>query len=116
MKRKQVFETLEPPPFGLERLRARMAERRRRVSPLVLVGVLASALVVLLAWPKTPGVDLVARARASAAAPMVGLTASEDVMALGQTGVLRVPSQNPDVVLYRVDSLEPVASTSPNGR
>jgi hypothetical protein len=65
MKREQLFETLEPPPFGLERLRARMAERRRRVSPLVFVGVVASALVGLLVWPKTPGIDLVALARAS---------------------------------------------------
>ena len=105
MKREQVFEELEPPPFGLERLRARMAERRRRVSPLVLVGVVASALVVLLAWPKTPGVDLVALARASAAAPMVGVRSADDVTALEETGVLRLPSQNPDVSLYRVASL-----------
>ena len=105
MKREQVFESLEPPPFGLERLRARLAERRRRVSPLVLVGVLASALVVVLAWPKTQGVDLVALARASAAAPMVGVTSGDDVTALAETGVLRLPSQNPDVVLYRVASL-----------
>lgn len=113
MKRKQVFEELEPPPFGLERLRARMVERRRRVSPLVLVGVVASALVVLLAWPKSPRVDLVALARASAAAPMVGVAALDDVTALDQTGVLRMPSQNPDVVLYRVSSLRREPSSSP---
>lgn len=106
MKRKQVFEELEPPPFGLERLRARMTARRRRVSPLVLVGLMASALVVLLAWPKTPGVDLVALARLSTAAPMVGVSSLDDVTALEQTGVLRMPSQNPDVVVYRVASLE----------
>jgi len=116
MKRTQVFEELEPPPFGLERLRARLSERRRRGSPLVLVGVLASALVVVLAWPRSRGVDLVALARASSAAPMVGVSSLDDVIALEQTGVLRLPSQNPDVVLYRVDSLEPVASTSPNAR
>lgn len=113
MKRKQVFEELEPPPFGLERLRARMHERRQRVSPLVLVGVVASALVVLLAWPKTPNVDLVAMARASSAAPMVGVTSLEDVTALDETGVLRLPSQNPDVVLYRVASLQQEPSASP---
>lgn len=106
MKREQVFEPLEPPPFGLERLRARLAERRRRVSPLVLAGVVASALVVLFVWPKTPGVDLVALARSSAAAPMVGVRSLEDVSALDETGVLRLPSQNPDVVLYRVASLQ----------
>jgi hypothetical protein len=113
MKRKQVFEELEPPPFGLERLKARMTERRRRMSPLVLVGVMASALVVLLAWPKTPGVDLVALARASSAAPMVGVSSLDDVTALEQTGVLRMPSQNPDVVLYRVASLQQEPSAPP---
>jgi hypothetical protein len=106
MKRQQVFEELEPPPFGLERLRARMRDRRRRVSPLVLVGVMASALVVLLVWPKAPRVDLVALARGSAAGPLVGVSSLEDVTALEKTGVLRMPSQNPDVVLYRVASLE----------
>ena len=113
MKREQVFEELEPPAFGLERLRARMAERRRRVSPLVLVGVVASALVVLLAWPKAARVDLVALARLSSAAPLVGVSSLEDVTALDETGVLRLPSQNPDVVLYRVASLEQEPSAPP---
>ncbi|MBE2253897.1 MAG: hypothetical protein IAE78_30490 [Myxococcus sp.] len=106
MKKREVFEVLEPPPFGLERLRARLSSRRRPVSALVLAGAALGAVVVLMASPGRSGVDLVSLARGSAAAAMVADVQVPEVVGLGQTGALRVPTQNDDVVLYRVASLD----------
>ncbi len=112
MKRSQVFEVLEPPPFGLERLRARRDEQPRRLGTLVLVGLATCACLVLLRWPRPSAVDLVSLARATSAAPMMGHAVLSEVTALDNTGVLALPSTDPQVSLYRVASLEPLEQPS----
>lgn len=104
MKHDEVFEVLEPPPHGLTRLRARMAARRaRRVLGPALVGSLAALLVVLF-FPRDEAVDL----RASYAASVFN-AGGPPVTALDGSAVAveRMPSSNPQVVLYRISSLSP---------
>lgn len=103
MKHDDVFEVLEPPPHGLTRLRARMAARRaRRVLWPALVFSLAALLVLLFLPPREPPVDLRASYAASVfnarGAPVTALDGSA-------VAVERMPSSNPQVVLYRVSSL-----------
>ncbi len=100
MKRNEVFEVIEPPPFGLERLRARMAEQRRAPTKWVLAGALATLLLVLVWWPRTAPVDLVGATRGFLSEP------AHDVTSLDATGaVLELPSSNPEVILARVATL-----------
>lgn len=101
MKRHEVFEVVEPPPFGLERLRARMAEQRRAPTKWVLAGAVATLLLVFVVWPRSAPVDLVGATSAFFVAP------TRDVSPLDvSTGaVLELPSSNPEVILARVASL-----------
>jgi hypothetical protein len=103
MKRNEVFEVIEPPPFGLERLRARMAEQRRAPTRWVLVGAVATLVLVLVWWPRTGAVDLVGATSGFLSEP------TRDVTSLDAStgGVLELPSSNPDVILARVATLEP---------
>lgn len=103
MKRNEVFEVVEPPPFGLERLRARMAEQRRAPTKWVLVGAVATLVLVLVWWPRTASVDLVGATSSFFNEP------SRDVTSLdaSTSAVLELPSSNPDVILARVATLEP---------
>lgn len=100
MRRDEVFERLAPPPFGLERLRAQMEARRSVVARrLVLVMALATVVVTLVAWPKPKAVDLVGEAAGLLDAPSA-------VSGLGGTAVQPVSTENPDVVIARVASLD----------
>lgn len=102
MKRNEVFEVIEPPPFGLERLRARMAEQRRGPTRWVLAGAVAT-LVLVLVWPRTGAVDLVGATSGFLSEPTRDVTSLDT-----STGaVLELPSSNPDVILARVATLEP---------
>lgn len=96
------FEILEPPPGGLTRLKAAMAGRRAvRIWQPVLAGVLAVALIAFALFAKVQGrVDLVEAARRAA---LIG----EPVVVRGEAAVLRVPSSNPRVLVYRVAMLDP---------
>ena len=109
MKSANVFEPIEPPPGGLTRLRVSMSEPRRpfRWSP-VLAGALAVALLCVgRAWILTrDNVDLVAEMRDS----IFSETANAEPVALGRgqpAALQRLPSGNPQVVLYRVAMLDP---------
>ena len=103
MKRNEVFEVVEPPPFGLERLRARMAEQRVAPTRWVLVGAVATVLLVLVFWPRSPAVNLVSATSSFLSEPTRDVTSLDP-----STGaVLELPSSNPDVILARVASLEP---------
>lgn len=99
MKRREVFEQLEPPPFGLERLRARLETERSKAPRLVLVASAVAAVLVAVLWPRPEAIDLTAS---------LGLASTVEVAPLdpGTTAVLALPSSNPDVVLVRVSSLE----------
>lgn len=101
MKRNEVFEVVEPPPFGLERLRARLGEQRRAPTKWVLAGAMATLLLVLVWWPRETPVDLVGATSSFFNAPTRDVT-SLDV----STGaVLELPSSNPEVILARVSTL-----------
>ncbi len=101
MKRSELFEQHEPPPFGLERLRARMTEDRLALARrLVLVTALASGVVVaVLARPRTKPIELTPSAEALLRSP-------NDVEGLAGTVVAPMASSNPNVVLVRVSTLE----------
>ena len=102
MKRNEVFEVVEPPPFGLERLRARIAEQRRTPTRWVLVGAVATVLLLVF-WPRSPAVNLVGATSSFLSEPTRDVTSLDP-----STGaVLELPSSNPDVILARVASLEP---------
>ena len=98
MKRDALFEVLEPPPGGLTRLRARMAAS----SPLRWwpVGAVAAGVMVVLlvALPRGPKVDLVSGSRDwfEAGAPAV--------LGLEGTRVVQVPTSRDDVVMAQVVS------------
>ena len=98
-----LFPVIEPPPGGLTRLRAAMAERRKTPAwQPVLAGVAALLLVVLAVFTNTQGrVDL-----AGLADRAVYDGASGQVL-LTNGVAMRVPSSNPRVVLYRVATLDP---------
>lgn len=113
MKRDELFEVLEPPPHGLTRLRARLAARRaRRLLWPALVSSLAALLVVLFV-PREQPVDL----RAALADSVFGAE-GPPVSALDGSAlaVERLPSSNPQVVLYRVASLTSDAAFAPSPR
>lgn len=106
MKRDEIFRQLEPPPFGLERLRARMErERGARGRRVVAFAVLASAVVVVVGWPRRPSVDLLEAARHTAVESLV-VGSQAPVEALERTSVAPLESSDPSVVLYRVSSVE----------
>lgn len=101
MKRNEVFEVIEPPPFGLERLRARMAEQRRAPTKWVLAGAMATLLLVIVWWPRATPVDLVGATRGFLSEPTQNVTTLD-----AETGaVLELPSSNPEVILARVATL-----------
>jgi hypothetical protein len=102
MKHDDVFEVLEPPPGGLTRLRARVSERTSRRRAALSLATAVGAVCVLVLWVKpAPPPPLWVAAQALVAPP------SEPVEARGATAVEQLPSSNPQVVIYRVSSLEP---------
>ncbi|MDP1829401.1 MAG: hypothetical protein Q8L48_39410 [Archangium sp.] len=110
MKRGDVFEVLEPPPHGLTRLRGKLASRRvNRVLWPALVMAVAAALVLFFI-PREAPVDLRQRLVGGVFGPGSGPPVSAlDGRALG---LERLPSGNPQVVVYRVAVLEAGASTA----
>ena len=98
------FEILEPPPGGLTRLKAAMAERRTvRVWQPVLAGALALLLVAVALFARSQErADLVGDVRGS-----VFGTVAAPVVVRGDAAAQRLPSSNPNVVLYRVATLDP---------
>lgn len=108
MKKQQVFEVLEPPPHGLTRLKARLREERRarwtaRTVLATVVGV-AVALAVVVSRPEAAPLKLVARDGVTAGLLGLAPAAGDPVTVLdaSQAAAVRLPSSNPDVVLYRV--------------
>ncbi len=114
-KRNGLFETLDPPPGGLPKLRERIegdARWRKRGRPAL--GVSAGLLVVVLVgWvvsilPEEQDIptefDLVRIHLGQLPAPSEALTISDPHS--GQTAVRRVPLETDDVVFYLVDSVE----------
>ena len=110
-----LFETLDPPPGGLPKLRERLegdARWRRRGRPAL--GVSAGLLVVVfVVWivfiPSEeqdipPEFDLMRIHLGQLPAPSEALTISAPHN--GQTAVRRVPLETDDVVFYLVDSVE----------
>lgn len=108
MKRDELFEALEPPPHGLTRLRGKLATRRahRLLRPALVLAFAAA--VALLFVPRAPPVDWSTELQGSLTGSLVGQGGGgEPVSALdGQAlGLERLPSSNPQVVLYRVAML-----------
>lgn len=101
MKPGELFEVLEPPPHGLTRLRARMAARRanRLLWPALVLAVAAA--VVLLFVPREQPVDLLVPLAASVFGANVGAPPASALDGQ-ELGLERMPSSNPNVVLYRV--------------
>ena len=110
-----LFETLDPPPGGLPKLRERLegdVRWRRRGRPAL--GVSAGLLVVVLVgWVVSlpseeqdipPEFDLVRIHLGQLSAPSETLTISDPLS--GQTAVRRVPLETDDVVFYLIDSVE----------
>ena len=110
-----LFETLDPPPGGLPKLRERLegdARWRRRGRPAL--GVSAGLLVVVVVgWVVSspseeqdipPEFDLVRIHLGQLPPPSEALTIPETRR--GQTAVRRVPLETDDVVFYLVDSVE----------
>jgi hypothetical protein len=109
MKRSDVFEVREPPPYGWTRLKASLDERQRARWPWALVALGALAVMLLI----------MAMPRGRAVAPEVqrATLAAIEVTSRGYVGepvamraesngaVLRVPSDDPQVVMYRVAML-----------
>ena len=96
MKKRELFEVLEPPPYGWARLSARLEARSQPRWQLALGAAFAVAMVICgtltsqLPRPIEPPVP-------SEPVAIVG----------GGAALLRLPSSNPNVVLYRLASLEP---------
>jgi hypothetical protein len=112
MKRGDLFEELEPPPGGLTRLRSRLKEQRRRgLGRPALAFALALALVAAAFGAlRTQPVDLRPAVRGSVTAGLIGVDAAGPsvVLEAGQpAGLQRLPSANPNVVLYRVAAIDP---------
>jgi len=105
MKKSELFETLEPPPYGWARVSARLEVRRQPRWQLALAAAFALAIVIsgtlTSDQPQTvevfPGLAL-------------GLDAPEATEPVAITGgsaaLLRLPSSNPKVVMYRLASLD----------
>lgn len=106
-----LFPVIEPPPGGLTRLRAAMAERRKTPAwPPLLAGVAALLLVVVALFGSPQGhVDLAGLAERAVYDGGAG------TLVLTNGAALRVPSSNPRVVLYRVATFdEPASAPTPS--
>lgn len=103
MKRDELFEVVEPPPFGLSRLRRALVVRQAAaVRRWVLAGAAACGLVALAAWQARPSVDASEVTRDAWAAWRGVQGQTEPARGLGETALLRLPSARPDVAVYRV--------------
>ncbi len=108
MKRSDVFEVREPPPHGWTRLKARLEERRPARWPWAVVATGAVALIVLFALPRPGRIDPALQERCTGRARgNVDPGSNEPVTFAGDArgAVLRVSSQDAQVVMYRVAML-----------
>lgn len=112
--RPNPFETLEPPPGGLARLRSRIErDRRRRRLALGLQGAVAGAVVVgLLAWvtgiprsPAPPMPELEPARLALGLSPTPAEVVSISPARRHEMAAVRVAVPTQRVVIYRVASL-----------
>ncbi len=108
MKRSELFERLEPPPHGWTRLAARLSERRAPRWRPALGAAFAVAVVVLGTLtsrePVAP-VDLLPAVLADPAeAAALGVEVKQEPVAVldRNAAVMRLPSSNPQVVMYRL--------------
>jgi hypothetical protein len=110
VKREEIFEVLEPPPYGWTRLEARLSERRGARWPLAVAAVALAAasllIAVVLAWPRTQAVDLSVEISRSSAAASFGLGEDTRTLAVRTGAAEALPSSDPNVVLYRVAMVE----------
>jgi hypothetical protein len=111
VKREEIFDVLEPPPYGWTRLEARLSERRGARWPLALPAVALAAtasllIAVVLAWPRTQAVDLSVEISRSSAAASFGLGEDTRTLAVRTGAAEALPSSDPNVVLYRVAMVE----------
>jgi hypothetical protein len=116
MKRREVFEVLEPPSHGWTRLKARLEERPRRRWRWAVAIAAAALLLAVIVWPKRPAeVSVVAELARSAAGPSFGVAPQGRALAVIEGAAERLPSSDPSVVLYRVAMVEaaPAEDTSP---
>ena len=115
MKRRDVFEVLEPLPGGLTRLRAHLPKRHRsRVwAPALAAGLAAALMVVGGTWSRggEQPEDLIGAVRDSVFEREL---AEPVTLEAGQAGALqRLPSSTPQVLLYRVAMLDPSMAPPP---
>jgi hypothetical protein len=108
MKKSELFQVVEPPAYGWARLSARLSERRQPAWRPALGAVFAVAVVVLgtltSRLPVEP-VNLLPLALADpASAAALGLEVPQEPVAVvgGNAAVMRLPSSNPQVVMYRL--------------
>ena len=98
MKKRELFEVLEPPAYGWARLSARLETRSQPRWQLALGAAFAAAMVIC----GTLTSELPRRVE-----PLEAPVPSEPVAIVGGgAALLRLPSSNPNVVLYRLASLE----------
>lgn len=108
MKRSELFEAVEPPPYGWSRMSARLSERRQPVWRPALGAVFAVAIVVagtLTSRVPVLPVNLLPLALADpASAATLGLDVPQEPVAVvgGNAAVMRLPSSNPQVLMYRL--------------
>ena len=111
MKRAELFERIDPPPGGLAALRERLDARssRRFVPLLAIAGAAAVVLFFVLGRPRP---DAAARARthvdtsevALGLAPMPAERVAIADDARGTTALVAVPTKDPNVAFYWVQS------------
>ncbi|HEY8079880.1 MAG TPA: hypothetical protein VIF62_37370 [Labilithrix sp.] len=115
MKREDLFEPIDPPPGGLAALRERLDSRspRRRFVPLLALAGAAAAVVLFFVLGR-PRTDVAARARthvdtsevALGLAPMPSDRVAIADDARGTTALIAVPTKDPNVSFYWVQSTE----------
>jgi hypothetical protein len=102
VKREEIFEAMEPPPYGWTRLEARLNARRARRWPWAVVAAAALLLVTFLAWPRAAAVDVTLEIARSSAAASFGLGGDTRTLAVRTGAAEALPSSDANVVLYRI--------------
>jgi hypothetical protein len=111
MKTSELFEVLEPPPHGWTRLSTRLTEHRTPLWRPALGAAFAVAVVVLGTLtthepePSEPPADLMALAMTEpVSAETLGVHREQEPVTVygGNAAVMRLPSSNPNVLMYRL--------------
>jgi hypothetical protein len=117
MKRSEIFPVLDPPPFGLTRMKSKMAQTkphfRLRTASLA---TMAAALTVT-AWALSKPPDFREALRTLPSGALLGLNdfaAGVVPDSTSKAALLRVESVNPQVLFYRMETMEsPGVETDP---